>query len=61
MLRALVQGGASEATQVAWGDLVPGRSAADCQRRWHLMLERVEARPPPPPPRTLSAFRAARG
>ncbi|KAF6255253.1 hypothetical protein COO60DRAFT_234531 [Scenedesmus sp. NREL 46B-D3] len=41
LINSLAAAGAAEAYQVAWGSLVPGRTAEQCQRRWRLVLKHL--------------------
>ncbi len=44
MLKALLASGARQEFQVDWAELVQGRSAAACRRRWRLMLKCIPNR-----------------
>ncbi|KAK9817342.1 hypothetical protein WJX74_005162 [Apatococcus lobatus] len=41
LIRALLESGAKQEFQVDWGNLVKGRSASTCRRRWRLMVKQV--------------------
>ena len=41
LLRALLESGAKQEFQVDWADVVKGRSASICSRRWRLMVKQV--------------------